>query len=316
MAMFWRGIHKFKHLEILPGGSIRGVLGAMGTGGGRVFYVNGGSDGPTDNSYDGLSPSTPKRTIKAGLDLCTTGQDDTVIILNYGGNARAVEDFPIAVSIDMVHIIGAGGGANPASKWATVNPLTTDTNESAFLVTGHRCEIAGLEIGGDADGTGAGIIVGVSGGASPWGTWIHDCWFGMADCAGTNGVKVPSGADAPYLRVEHCEFGGALLGSGIVIAGNATRGEILNNRFYLIPAAVIDVTGSAVGIKIIDNLIQMDGDTNDHGIKLAAGTSACFITGNVAASQKTATTADNAWTDASSSNMWGLNYSGIVADLP
>lgn len=312
MATYWRGWNRFKHLEIIPGGSIQGLEGHMGMGGGKTFYVNGGSDGLTNNNGNGLTPKTAKQTIAAAMDLCTSGNDDTIFVLNYGGNARAVETFPIAVDVDMVHIIGIGGGANTASKWATVNPLTTDTNAGAFLVTGQRCEIAGLEIGGDADGTGYGIKI--SNGV--WGTWIHDCFFGIADCAGTNGILVSAGADAPFLRVENCEFGDQLLGAAILIAGNATKGSILHNKFFKIPTAAINITGSAVGIKIIDNRIQMDADSSGHGVNLAAGTAGCFIDGNSAASQKTATTANYAWIDASSSNAWGNNYSGIVADLP
>jgi hypothetical protein len=312
MAIYWRGWNRFKHLEIVPGGSIQGLEGHTGMGGGKVFYVNGGSDGNTDNNGDGLTPDTAKQTMKAALALCTSGDDDTIFVLNYGSNARAVEEFPILVTKDMVHIIGAGGGANPASKWATINPLTTDTNESAFLISGQRCEIAGLEIGGDADGTGCGIQIA----NGVWGTWIHDCWFGIADCAGTNGIYVASGADAPFLRIEKCEFGNQLLGSGILIAGNATKGMIRNNCFYKCPVRAISVTGSAVGIKILNNQIHTASDSSGYGISLAAGTSDCFADGNVVASQKGATSANNQILDASSSNAWGNNFSGIVGDLP
>lgn len=290
-------------LELLGNVSLRVGAGVIG----NVFYVNGGSDGPTDNNYDGLTAATPKQTLTAALALCTSNANDIIYVLNYGSNARAAETWPIVVSKDQVHIIGIGHKAN---KWATVT--ATGSNKTAFSITGQRVEIAGLEIGGTAAGSGAGIQIT----DGMWGTYIHDCWFGVADGAGTNGVYVAAGADAPYLRVEHCEFGKALLGSGVLIAGNATRGTITNNLFLQNPVCAISVTGSAVGLKILDNKIQMLDDTTGHGVNLAAGTSVCYIDGNHAASKKAAATADYAWIDASTDNMWGLNYSGIVADLP
>lgn len=309
MATYWRGTQKFKNIEIIGGGSVKGLYGYPESGG-KVFYVNGGSDGNLDDSGDGLTVATSKCTITAALALCTANKNDVVYVLNYGSHGRGHETFPIEVTVDQVHIIGVGHKAN---KWATVTADTTDgANSDAFHVTGSRVEIAGLEIGGAAAGTGAGVVIE----SDAWGCYIHDCWFGVADGAGTNGVVVPSGHDAPYLRIEDCEFGAALLGAAIKIAGNATRGTIANNWSLMNPVCFLSVTGSAVGLRIIGNRIQMDADTTTHGINLPAGSSACFIDGNSAASQKSATTANYAWIDASSSNMWGNNYSGIVADLP
>lgn len=302
---YFRGTNKFKNLEIVQDGYLKGIDGVPGKG--KVYYVNGGSDGPTNNNYDGLSPMTPKQTLTAAIALCTDNYNDSIYVLNYGSNARASETWPIVVDKAQIHIIGIGHKAN---KWATVT--ATGSNKSAFSIEAHRVEIAGLEIGGTGAGSGAGVVIT----NAMWGCYIHDCWFGVADGAGTDGVKVASGADAPYLRVEDCEFGSALLGAGILIAGNATRGTIANNVFIKCPTVAISVTGSAVGLRILNNHIYLASDSAGYGISLPAGSSACFVDGNVVASQKTATTANNNLQDASSSNAWGLNYSGIVADLP
>lgn len=303
MGMFWRGRHKFRYLEILPGGEIKGIYGVPGNGG--VYYVNGGSDGPTSNDFDGLSPSTPKQTLKAALALCTSNYNDTIYVLNYGSNARAVEDWPIVVDKDQVHIIGVGTKPN---KWATVTVLTATTNTSAFRITAHRIEIAGLEIGGT--GTGAGIEFTTPG----WhGCYIHDCWFGMSDGIGTNGIKVTAeGGDAPRIRIEDCDFGMLLTGSGLIVA--STFGIIANNRFLRCVGAAMTVNGD--GIQVLDNQICMDSDTTGHGIVLGSGASNGFIDGNHVASQKTATTANYGFIDGGTNNAWGINYSGIVADLP
>jgi hypothetical protein len=301
---FWKGKQVFNRLEIAPGGTF---YGPAQIGLGSTYYVDGGSTGPGHNNYDGKTIKTPKATITAALALCTSGYRDTIYVLNYGSAGRALETWPIVVSKDMVHIVGIG---TKADKWATVT--ATGSNLGAFSVTGHRCEITGLEIGATAAGSGAAITV--SGAA--WGCYIHDCWFGVADGAGTVGVYVASGQDAPYLRVEDCEFGDQLLGAGILIAGNATKGTIANNIFLKCPTLAISVTGSAVGLRILNNKIYSASDSSGYGISLAAGTSGCLIDGNHVASQKAATTANNQILDASSSNAWGNNYSGIVADLP
>lgn len=308
MATYWRGTQKFKNIEIIDGGSVKGLYGYPESGG-KVFYVNGGSDGNIDDSGDGLTVATSKCTIAAALALCTANKNDVIYVLNYGGHGRGHESFPIEVAVDQVHIIGVGHKAN---KWATVTADATDgANSDAFHVTGSRVEIAGLEIGGTAAGSGSGIVIE----SDAWGCYIHDCWFGIADGVGAKGVTVPSGHDAPFLRIEDCEFGAGLTTGAITIAGNATRGTIANNLFTLCPYAIL-VSGSAVGIRILNNSIYMDGNTAADGISLAAGTSACWADGNHAGYAKGDPTANYAFVDASSSNGWGINYSGITADNP
>lgn len=298
-------VNVYRKLKFFSGAVVAGLGEVPGRG--STYYVNGGSDGPTNNNQDGETAITPKQTITAALALCTDNYNDTIYVLNYGSNARASETWPIVVNKAQVHIIGVGTRAN---KWATVTATGADLD--AFSIEAQRVEIAGLEIGGTAAGTGAGIIL-TNG---MWGCYIHDCWFGVADGVGAVGIEVPSGVDAPYLRIEDCEFGNGLTAGGILIANNATKGTIANNVFSDVTDVAISVTGSAVGLRILNNFIDMDADTDGHGIALAAGTSDCLVFGNQVASAKSATTADRGLKDGSSNNSWGNNYSGIVADLP
>lgn len=272
---------------------------------GNIYYVNGGSDGPTNNNLSGEDKDNPKQTITAALALCTSGHNDYIRVLNYGSNGRASETWPIAVTQDMVHIIG--DRSTVGSKWATVT--ATGSNKAAFEVTGARVEIANLEIGGTAAGNNAGILVGNLAGV--WGCTIHDCWFGVADGAGSYGIKVTATYDAPYLTVYDCIFGEALLIDGILIAGVATRGKIgmpgHGNLFHNIAGIAINVTGSTVGLNILDNRFQLKADTAGDAITLPAGSSSCYISGNQAGYSKAAVTTKY-YVDAGTGNDWDNNY--------
>lgn len=275
---------------------------------GNVYYVDGGSTGPADNYGSGTTPADPKQTITAALAKCVSGHNDYIFVLNYGSNGRAAETWPVAITKDMVHVIGLS--ANNASKWATVT--ATGTNKDAFSVTGARCEIAQLEIGGTSSGSGCGIAVGNLAGV--WGLYVHDCWFGVADGAGTNGIVVGATFDAPYLTVEDCVFGNGLTGTAILLTGVATKMQIKRNQFRTCTLG-INVAGSSVGGCITDNKFQLDADTNGDAITLAAGTSLIWLDGNSAHYGKAAMS-NKPYTDGSSTNSWGINYKNIVPALP
>jgi hypothetical protein len=273
---------------------------------GNVFYVNGGSDGPSSNGGTGARDD-PKQTLQAALALCVSGNDDYVMVLNYGSNGRSAESWPVTVTKDQVHIIGLR--ATRGSKWSVATSGDAGTN--AFTVTGQRCEFANLEIGGNT--TGSGIQIG----NAVWGTTIHNCWFGYADGVGTHGVFVASGADAPYLTVYDNRFGQALTGDGIRIAGNATRGFLGDrhhgNIFRDIAGIAINVSGSAQSLEILDNDFQLLADTIGDAITLSAGTSGCYIAGNQAARTEAAVTTKYYVDAASDANDWGDNYvSGVL----
>ncbi len=283
------------------------VFGDPGMG--NMYYVNGGSDGPTNDDGGGLDKDHPLQTITAALALCVTGNDDYIIVLNYGSNGRGSETWPIAVTKDFVHIIGVR--SDTAGKWPAVKP---DESANAFTVTGHRCEFANLEIGGYSAGSGIEV-------SNPyWSTYIHDCWFGVTGAtAGTHGVYVASGSDAPYLTVVDCEFGASLTGDGVRIAGNATRGHIgkpgRGNIFREVAGIAINISGAAGLSGIFDNRFGLLALTVGDAITMGASTSNTMIDGNRVGYGKT-TSAVEFFVDGGTANNWGLNYVGDAVALP
>ena len=295
-----------------------GLSSFLGPGAGNVFYVNGGSDGPVVDTGSGLTPDDPKQLLQSGIDLCTDGNNDTVVVLNYGGNARAVETFPVTADKYLMHIVGVG---TVAQKWPVVsvsNPAAANTANPGLLVTADRVEIANLIFGG---GTTAGAIH-VGGGDGVWGTWIHDCFFGVGDdnAVGQDGIRIIAGA-APYLTITGCRFGDQLTRDGIRFDANSTKCMIgvpgqPKNYFYALPGIAINVpTVTEPGI--FDNVIAVVSDTQGKGITLGAGTLGAWVSGNHA-NFGDADMAANPFLDsaAGDANTWILNYLGITATHP
>jgi hypothetical protein len=296
-----------------------GLAAVLPVGCGKVFYVNGGSDGPVVDTNDGLTPATPKRLLQSAINLCTSNNNDVVIVLNYGGNARAAETFPINVNKDMVHIIGV---STPASKWPVVSvlaPAGADTAKPALNVTGQRVEICGLELGG---GDTAGCVhVGSLGGV--WAAYIHDCYFGVTgDSVGQDGVRVPVTFDAPYLLVEGCQFGAYVTRDGVRVDGNATRGMVGNptgrgNLFKALAGIAINMSGSVASPGIYNNVLALPSNTAGKGITLSATVSGAIVDNNRSNFGDTEM-ANNPFADGAGAgvNTWLYNVKGITATMP
>lgn len=296
-----------------------GLAAVLPVGCGNIYFVNGGSDGPTADTGNGLTPATAKQKLQSGIDLCTSGNNDVVIVLNYGGNARAVETFPINVNKDMVHIIGV---STPASKWPVVSvlaPSGADTAKPALSVTGQRVEITGLELGG---GDTAGCVhVGSLGGV--WACWIHDCFFGITgDSVGQDGIRVPATFDAPYLNVEACRFGAYITRDGVRIDNNATRCMIgmpngRGNLFKALAGIAINLVGGVTAPGIFNNVMALPSNTAGKGITLSATVAGAIVDGNRANYGDTEM-ANNPYSDGAGAgaNTWLLNYKGLTALMP
>ncbi len=297
-----------------------GLSNALGVGAGAVFYLNGGSDGPADNAFDGLTPSTPKQTFAAAIALCTNNNNDTVVVLNYGSNGRTAEAaWPIVVDKILMHIVGVG---TVGQKWPVVRPADpagADTAAPAFSVTAGRVEISGLEIGG-GDTAGGIHPTGVGG---VWGLTIHDCFFGVTgDATGQDGIRVPAGSAAPYLTVYGCRFGHFVTRDGVRFDANGTRSMIgvpgrLANYFHHLPGIAINLTTVVTEPGIHDNVIAIPANTAGAGITLAAGVLDGWIFGNVANFGDT-DMGNNPFTDgaAGGANDWGNNLQGITLVQP
>ncbi len=296
-----------------------GLSAVLPVGCGNVYYVNGGSDGPVVDTNDGLTPDTPKQLLQSAIDLCTSNNNDVVVVLNYGGNARAVEAWPVEVNKDLIHIIGVG---NAAQKWPVVSvlaPAAGDTANPALLVTGSRVEIAGLELGG---GDTAGCVhVGSLGGV--WGCWIHDCFFGITgDSVGQDGIRVPATFDAPYLTVTGCQFGPYVTRDGVRFDANATRCSIglsgeKENIFKNLAGIAINLAAAVTSPTICNNVIFVVSDDAGKGITLGATVAGAYVHGNFA-NFGDADMAANPYSDgaAGDANTWILNYKGITAIMP
>lgn len=296
-----------------------GGLGAfLLPGMGNVFYVNGGSDGPVVDTNDGLTPATPKRLLQSGIDLCTSSNNDYVIVLNYGGNARAVEVWPVEVNKDMCHIIGVG---TVGQKWPVVSvlaPAAGDTANPALLVSGQRVEIANLELGG---GDTAGCIS--MDGAGPWGLEIHDCFFGVTGaCVGQDGMRIIAANPAPYLTLWGNRFGLHLTRDGVHFDANATRCMIgvpgkPSNYFHHLPGIAINVAFAVTEPGIFCNRIAIPGNTAGAGITLAAGVLDAWVMDNVANFGDT-DMGNNPFVDgaAGGANDWANNMQGITLTQP
>jgi hypothetical protein len=271
---------------------------------GKAVFVDGGSTGPTHNNNDGLSPYTPKQTLTAGLALLDDLSDDVLFVVNYGSNGRLAEpSWPVTISKSIVHVVGLQSMDN--SKWPAVKP---DDDNHAFDVTGHRVELAQLEVGGGA--TKAAIHVGSAGGI--WSLCLHDLWFGITgDTAGQDGVFVETGEDAPYLEVYDCRFGNSLTRHGVYINGNATRGILgkqgHGNKFLKVPNIAMNISGPAGLDEIVDNLFSLPSDTLGYAITMSALSSGALVSGNKA-SFKIAAMTNNPFRDLSNANHWIDNY--------
>lgn len=289
---------------------------------GNIFYVDGGSTGPANDTGAGTSRSAPKKLFQSAYDLCASGNNDVVVVLNYGSAGRALEAWPIELSKDMVHIVGVG---NDAQQWAAVCP-PTGTAQHAFEVTGSRNTISNLCIAG-GDGK-AGIHV--STGAAPWGLLVRQCEFGVDNASATTqeGILIDNGGDAPYLTVLDNNFrgtagaGGGLTGDHIKIAGNATRGRIgkpgKGNFFQGIANGKIGIllSGGAVGVAIEGNRFALEEDTKGMAITSNGSAGSCWINDNRAGENDDAITQVPYLETSSGKNQWGLNYMSITATMP
>jgi hypothetical protein len=278
---------------------------------GKIIFVNGGSDGPTDNNRCGLTPHMAKQTINGALSLMTADNYDTIVVMNYGSNARAVDFASGPITLTSSHsrgrIIGIDGHS---TKWPTITVNATSANHAFEVQTGAgRFVIKNLEIGGAA--TKAGIHI--SSGQYPWGLVIDNCYFGVDTAIGGHGIEIDSGGDAPHMRVQNCTFygtdnGGALTDDCIEINGNATRAIIRDNLFRVTAAKIgISIEAGAVGLTILRNKFSCD-DADGSAIYLAATADNIFCAENMAAAGEDAALTNQIYYDAGSSNDWVANW--------
>lgn len=290
----------------------RGLIPGSSTLPVRIWYV----DNNITTSGNGFTPFNALKTIQEAMTLASNTVDDYIIVFDYSGGTTAT----ITIANSFVHLIGW----NPSNTvpYPRIKPSTA---VAGITITdaGDRIEITGFTIGGGSQAVPA---ITFSGGGGSYGVWIHDNIIGRdADAPGNDGILVPSGTAVPYCKIEnnifHGSAGAGLDESGIEIAGNATRGHIINNLFHDLGTGThpaIYLSGSATEMSIEGNRIACDDDdVAGWAITLTTGCADTWVNGNFAGSGDNAI-ATEAWADdsADETNDWGLNYAGADSELP
>ena len=273
---------------------------------GRVFYVNG-LDG--NDTWNGIDPGTPFKTIAHALDQCEAGNNDYIIVFNHWS-----EDVPIVVNKTRVHIIGVGYPGRPM-----VILTAGDEDEPVFQISGSAgnfCEIAGFDIGGGNNHAG---IEDVLAEAADF-VYIHDCNFGSEYCGDTpqDGILLAN-FGARSWKIERCTFlgasdtgGGTLTRDGIrLVNANLFHNEIVNCLFMACPGIAINVDSGAVIIR--HNHIVLDTNQQGAGITLGTLSARCLVSDNRAACGEDSAHAGsnaNPYEELAglNSNAWTANY--------
>jgi hypothetical protein len=278
----------------------------------KFWYV----DGNVGASGTGKSPDTAFLTIQEAISASSNTTDDWIFVFDYSGGGGT-----LTINKAFVHLIG---NANPGMPYPRIMPASS---VAGITITdaGDRVEIAHLVIGA-GDQTKPAITFSGAGGS--YGVWIHDNVIGRDAAAPANdGILVPGGTAAPYLLVEdnifHGSAGAGIDQSGIEIAGNATRGAILNNYFSDLGSGThpaIYLSGGVTQVRIEGNRIGCDDDDAvGWGITVSATSTDCWINNNYGGSSSGTPTTEmyNDGDDSDTEdNNWGINFTANLAGVP
>jgi len=268
-----------------------------------LFYVDDVNGLDTNT---GLSPDNAVQTITYALSLCTNGDNNYIIVLQYGNNAAGEAAWPIPVNIDNVQIIAAQSG----SFMPTVNVVSLAA--AVFQIAAHNVRLQGFCIrpGGANEGI---TFAGSHGSLS-----IFDCLFDM----GTYGIHDPAAGVGWGLEIARCWFGGNITTGGIYIQDDPGIVKIHDNIFNLYYDSgqiAIRVENGANGM-ILDNRFAVHKtDTTGYAIYLEAATHRWMVDGNHAFTGEAVPPVNpyrDLNTSAQGTNHWGLNYMGNTPTYP
>ncbi len=229
----------------------------------QIWYVDSGKTSPAV-SGDGLSPEGAFLTLQEAVTAA--GDYDTILIaLN---TIETVAATGIAITQEGLRIFGANG-----SPGRQASALKCTGTAPMFVITGDRCEIAGLHL--SQRGAYICVQVGSASDGAVYGTWIHHCNLNGYG-TGTYGVSgYAQTADTVNLCVEDCYFSSFATAS---IHVNGTGDSYARN--------VIKVTSDTIGIDvkktggtraegmIVGNLLYGITGSSTVGIKLAGNITA------------------------------------------
>ena len=265
----------------------------------QVFWwVDGNA---SDDTGDGKTPETAKKTLEAALVLCEDTQDDWIFVRDYSGSTNE-----ITLANAFIHIMGYGfeGMRYPRIQAST-------SGEAGFILgdAADHVEIAYFIIA--STGTAAGIEF--TGAAGSYDVWIHDCILGRTGNTVQDGIEVMSGAAAPFLVVENCRFGdgtpSAVTRDGIRFSGNAIGCIIRNNIFRSVEGIGINCAASMTSPMAYGNHFQLYANGVGDAIDAASGVSGGYFFNNTAAFGEGEITAD-VFRDQGTGNEWSNNSGG------
>jgi len=268
-------------------------------GGGTTYFVEGNNGSDANH---GLTREAPLLTIAHALDLCVSGNDDYIIVLDH-----YQETFPITVNKAKVHIIGVNVGQ--PMVW-----LTAALDTAIFEIEADNVEIAGFEFGPGASHAGIEFTANAEIGYGR----IHDCAFGWMQ-AGQDGIWVPVTSEAAETIIEKCLFGNNLTRDGIRIDHNMTRGIIQDNIFRSVAGVGINVLGQMALGTIRRNKFMLPANTAGAAITLSAACAGIFVEDNDANFGDTAAMGLIPWVvtgGAADANCFDNNKRGGVVIFP
>lgn len=282
---------------------------------GHITYVNGlvGND-----SSNGRNPDHAKLTIAGALTDCLDDRNDVVVILAYH-ETTPTDTFPVTISTDQTHIIGASYPHIEADRMVT---LLADQDTAIFDVQAQWCEIAGLKMSG---GVSHGCIEFTgTGGVVNKGCAIHHNQFAEKYGAGgqpLHGVWIgPTQSDgkANWSWIAYNKFYPSITGYGINVESNPAYLVIHNNLFICVADIAIYVAHVSSYGEITDNKFSLDTDVVGRAITFTAGATGnpWWIDGN-SANDGAVIIAANPYRDLSGmDHNFGMNFQGNTMVMP
>jgi len=280
---------------------------------GDIFFVDGflGND-----TYDGLSRSSPLKTITHALTHCVAGYDDHIIVMDGYDQEPA---WPINVNKDRVHILGVK--TPPDGSWLTLQP---NVDAAAFsLANGiEACEIAGFMLAGGGPNSTHGAIELINSGTNM--NWIHHNCFGHYWIDGSqDGIRLAGNSWSNIIEDNwfygHYVLNGKLLRHGIYLYGGGQGANTIRRNYLLgCNTAILLTSPQPICDFIIDeNIIACGTDAQGSAIDLGPTSTGNMISRNRANFGDTEM-AQNPFRDqaGAGANHWMDNMRGITQIMP
>lgn len=264
---------------------LNGGVGGFGNPGARTFYVGASGwtatpDGEApSNNNNGLSPQTPKSTIQAALDLCTSGRGDTVALLpgNYTVTA-AITMTKDDVTLKSAHPVGRRERGNAVIINATdCNTLTVDAN---------NCIVEGLVFDDNVAAATADTAViavnSVNNATDYTGTVIRNCYIDMQGSdADRDGITLGLAGDATDGAIQSVVEGCTIVDcdqDAIVIAAGSDYSAVRDCHIYDVANLTRYGVEVAAAQCVVEDCDIMVGDTATPGACIDNGLAGSLLT--------------------------------------